>query len=371
MGKIAETMKGWVKPQGGATISDALNYIETGDPAALDRVHAFRVWEYWKEHLTSVMAVSEAMGEEDRRALSVLAAAEEFGQVGRWLSRAMAGAKGDEDLHAIVREELEAAGWSKAKVRQLTMVWVRDFARGGRPNSAGRYLLSLSDRDLNAAAKKALDWGKHWDSSLKLRLAEFLLDAAPERLGPLLDVILDPKGITPQVCELIVRTGAGRYDSAVIDVWRKAKDPAKRREIGRSPGEASPRGRAGPPGAAARSGCHHVGGLRPHPGQGGGSVRDDHRRRLAQGQEPGGSPRDRRGPDAANPERYGRDEMLEVARPVLADPKLTHLYGDAGVWMVRNHGAFVLDEVVAFLNRTAPSRVNMVRVICVGSRPRR
>ena len=287
MGKIAETLRGWVKPRGGATISDALNYIETGDPAALDRVRSFRVWEYWKDHLTSVIAVSGAMGEEDRRALSVLAAAERFDQIGLWLRRALARARGDENLHEIFREALATAKLPAARVSTITLTYVEDLARGGRPNSAGRYLLSLPDADLKAAVKQAGDM-QAASPGLLARLAEFVLDNAPERLEPLLDVM----PISPDVCEVILRKGTDRYEPAAVAAWRKLK-------------------------------------------------RED---RFALGQILA----------RHDPERYGR-EMRDFARAVLADEKAVQLHGNAGIWMVQNDGALVLDELVAYVDRTAKS----------------
>ena len=108
---------------------------------------------------------------------------------------------------------------SAARVSAITLMYVENLARGGRPNSAGRYLLSLPDADLKAAVKQAADM---WAASpgLLARLAEFVLDTAPERLEPLLDVI----PISPDVCEVILRKGTDRYEPAAVAAWRKLKN---------------------------------------------------------------------------------------------------------------------------------------------------
>ena len=119
------------------------------------------------------------------------------------------------------------------------------------------------------------------------------LEIAPDRLEPLLDGLLDPKSITPSLCELIMGKGADRYGPAVADAWRKVKNPSDRFEIGAI--------------------------LMRH-----------------------------------DPERYGR-EMLEVARAVFADENEQSHHAGAGIWMLQTYGAEALGEIVAYLERTAES----------------
>ena len=123
------------------------------------------------------MADPAAMGEEDRRALHALAAAEAFDQIGSWLSKALGRAKGDESLHDLVREELATVKVPAVRVSAMTVAYVRDLTRGAVPNSAGRHLLALSDADLAAAVKRAGTVGQGLMRMTSYpHLAEFLLD---------------------------------------------------------------------------------------------------------------------------------------------------------------------------------------------------
>ena len=45
--------------------------------------------------------------------------------------------------------------------------------------------------------------------------------------------------------------------------------------------------------------------------------------------------------------------MLEVARAILTDDKAFLIHDDAGIWMVQNYGLEVLDDIIAYLHRTA------------------
>jgi hypothetical protein len=294
MGKITKAMAGSLMNYRGSEGQDALKYIETGDPAALGRIRSGGPsWGPWARYLTGFMADPASMGEEDRRALHAMAALETFAQIGDWLSKALGRAKGDEDLHAIVREELAKVKVPASAVSVMTTAFVENLAVGGRPTSAGRYLLALSDRDLKAAVKEA-ESGRSYGQWCYPRLAGFLLETAPERLGPLLGVMLGPKVITPEICEIVLRKGADRYAPAVVVAWRATKPLHERFAIGL---------------AVAR----------------------------------------------LDRERYG-PEMREIARAVLADGKVVHLHDDAAIWMLQNDGAEALDEIVAFLDRTGPGR---------------
>ena len=230
MGKIARTMPDWLKYDRGSTGQDALKYIETGDPAALGRVKpSGQMWSVWTYHLPTVMAEPAAMGEEDRRALHVLATADAFDQIGSWLSKALGRAKGDERLHDLVREELATVNVPAVRVSAMTVAFVPNLTRGAVPNSAGRHLLALSDADLAAAVKRGGNLGHGMMRMTSYpHLAEFLLDFAPERLGPLIPAM----EMTPGLAAAILQKGADRYEMVVVAAWRKMKGPSERIAVG-------------------------------------------------------------------------------------------------------------------------------------------
>ena len=213
MSKIAKAMADWLTYPAG---QDALTYIETGDPAALRRIrrHSGGLFVPWVYHLTSAMADPDAMGDHDRRALRALVAMEAFDQIGSWLSEALGRAKGEESLHDLVRDELAEARVPAVMISAMTVAYVPNLVRAGRPSSAGRHLLSLSDADFAAAVKAAasLNQGIAQRDSFP-RLADFLLGFAPERLGPLIPAM----EMTPGLAEVILRKGADRVKPAAVD----------------------------------------------------------------------------------------------------------------------------------------------------------
>jgi hypothetical protein len=288
--KFTKTIPAWVKSPQGAW-RDALIYIETGDRAVLKRIRPDPDPNvFWTHDIAAAMADPGSMGDEDRRALHAMAEFEAYDQIGKWLSNALGRAKGDEGLHDIVRQELATVQAPGVRISAMTVAHIPNLARGGRPNSAGRHLLSLSDTDLLVAVKRVgrLCCESDRDTSFP-NLAQFLLDFAPERLGPLIPAM----EMTPRLCEVILRKGADRYERAVAAAWRALKGPAQRFEIGRI--------------------------LTRHA-----------------------------------PVWYAR-ETLGVARVLLADEIWPTAGGDSGIWMVQTFGAEVLDEIIAYLGRTAKS----------------
>ena len=112
--------------------------------------------------------------------------------------------------------------------------------------------------------------------------------------------------MSPGLAAAILHKGADRYETVVVAAWRKVKGPSDRFTIGEV--------------------------LAKH-----------------------------------DLEQYGR-EMLEIARAILVDEEVMHLHDDAAIWMVEKYGALMLDEVVAYLDRTAGSEVwaeqaNLIRVL--------
>ena len=134
MGKISRAMPEWLKYDRGSTGQDALKYIETGDPTALGRVKpSGQFGSPWTYYLPTVMAEPAAMGEEDRRALHVLAALGAFDHIGSWLSKALGRATGDENLHDLVREELATVNVPAVRVSAMTLLDVGNLTQGQAP----------------------------------------------------------------------------------------------------------------------------------------------------------------------------------------------------------------------------------------------
>ena len=95
------------------------------------------------------------------------------------------------------------------EIAVLTAAYFRTFQRAGRLNSAGRYVLGLTDLQLRDAVKNRtlVDktyFGEGWPY---MGLVEFLFAAAPERLDAIASLLLDPKSLNSYICELMLKKG--------------------------------------------------------------------------------------------------------------------------------------------------------------------
>ena len=208
MGKILKAMTGSLKA--GSAGRDALDYIATGDPAAAAAASTRPPRLGGSTGRTRSRARWPTPARWARRIAAPLrgfAANGSFDQIGSWLSKALGRAKGDEDLHDLVREELATVHVPTATVSAMTVIFVEHLIQGRRPTSAGRHLLALSDTDLMAAVTTAQGLRTSFSYPYYPRLAGFLLETAPERLEPLLDLILHPKPFVPGVYEVILQGG--------------------------------------------------------------------------------------------------------------------------------------------------------------------
>ena len=153
------------------------------------------------------------MDEEDRRAIHILAANEGYLELGTWLSQDLVREKPDEDLHGMLRHEMMVAGASKTMISWMTLTHLRDYSSRGSPNSAGRYVLGLSDQELVDGVNFPGLTLPHYlrGSPAFPGLIEFLFEAAPERLDVIAPVVLEPRRLHRQICELMLERGGGRF----------------------------------------------------------------------------------------------------------------------------------------------------------------
>jgi hypothetical protein len=182
--------KGWSK---------VLSYLKSGSPAALAQLAAMKDRdEYSLRVLGGKLPAPDVLDDEGRRVLHVLAATRTLSPVGDWLDQALAEEDPEQDIFGMVAAELAPHGVGTKKL----LAWVSAVARDGRPTSAGRALLALSDDDLAWCVA-------HPEASNLEAQLEFLLDAAPERMPPLIDRALDGKN--PWDWEVPMRKDPARY----------------------------------------------------------------------------------------------------------------------------------------------------------------
>ncbi|WP_148590945.1 DUF4132 domain-containing protein [Aquisphaera giovannonii] len=180
MGRILEWASSY--DQGGKGWSRVVTYIKGGSPAALAQLAAMKDPDTLAiDELAKVLEASGTLDEEHRRALHAMVAAKAFSSLASWLDRALAEEGPDEDRFGTAAAEVAGQGVAPRTLLHL----LANVARDDRPTSAGRALLALSDEDL------AWVLARDEYSNLKTWL-EFLLDAAPDRMPPILDRALDP-----------------------------------------------------------------------------------------------------------------------------------------------------------------------------------
>lgn len=197
----------------------AYQYVKSGDRAVLRQIKPPKtgVVPWWL--LPDAIAPPNVLSETDRRALHILAALGLFDQIGMWLSKYMAGERPEEDYLNIVAADLMTAGFGNMPMRILAP-WIMKLANQGRPTSAGRYVISSSDKELRALAREA---GARTYGCCAL--IDFMLDFAPSRFSVILDELLRPEQMIQfqGICRRLLERGNGAYDRSVFAAFKVAR----------------------------------------------------------------------------------------------------------------------------------------------------
>ena len=165
--------KGWTK---------VVSYLKKGEPAGARGTRGMKDPDTRAlDHMAEILPDFDALDDEGRRVLHAMAAIKAFDAIGTWLDKALAAEGPDQDIFGAVAAEVRGQGAGTRELLAPTSAVVRD----GRPTSAGRALMTLSDDDLVWCLSRSDD------SNLKAKL-EFLLDASPDRMPPIIDRDLDP-----------------------------------------------------------------------------------------------------------------------------------------------------------------------------------
>lgn len=211
----------WGKP-----LVDALLYVESGDPAALDSIKQTKGYEHWAGLLRKAMDPPSRCEKEDRRALQVLARSGTFAEIAEWVCQELPREQPDQDLHGLMRDALKNAGVTEQEIALLTVARFRGFQNGAQPTSAGRYVLALGDQVLKAAASHAPEQMLqiHYNQRPFLGLIEFLFSAAPERLDLIVPALLEPERLRSGTAALLLQKGGHRFEEQIAQAWRNVKD---------------------------------------------------------------------------------------------------------------------------------------------------
>jgi hypothetical protein len=227
MGKIQKRLNPWVlQMPSSTTLHTALRYIETVDVAALDSIKPSRNWQHWRSELCKTMDPPSKCDGEDRRALHALARSGGYPEIAESISQGLARESPEQDFHKMLRDSLGSAGMTDQQIAALTTAYLRDFQRGGRLNSAGRYVLGLTDAQLRDAIKDRTPADTSYFAGMAafMGVIAFLFAAAPERLDAIAPVLLDSKFLNRFISELMLKKGGERFESQIAVSWRIARD---------------------------------------------------------------------------------------------------------------------------------------------------
>jgi hypothetical protein len=204
---------------GKAPVQAIAAYLKTGDEAALAQVKAAGTNWHGGHVLSQALAHPSELTEEDRRAIQILYVAKQWAYLGSWLNGALNKEGPDEDCHAVLRAQL-----SDVPARTVAEMTVESFtlAHDGRPTSAGRYLLGLSDKELTHLAKK---YAAH---QCVVRFVELLVDHGAQRLPALTGELLQPNPSNTyldDVATVLLRRDGTRYEEPVAAACRALPEP--------------------------------------------------------------------------------------------------------------------------------------------------
>src|SRR5215469_359085 len=205
-------------------------YVATGDPSLLKSLRAVQRYLYWTlDKVLDVFADPCLPTDEERRVLEVFAGLGWHHWVlPRWLNRALASkAPADEELHALWRGMYDP-DHLPADVAKATVDVCADLLdRDGRPSSAGRFVLSLPDADMEKVIRDTREWKA---------LASFLLTYAPDRafrfFDPLVRRGMYRVNVDAQICRLLLSRDSQRYEAPLAALFREEPALAARLCLG-------------------------------------------------------------------------------------------------------------------------------------------
>src|SRR5271166_4605605 len=184
MGKIRDRMNPWIlKTQGPNGLHLALRYVESADPRDFAAIQKSTVRGGWLSYLRLEMNLPPKLEDEDRRVLHVLGAKEDYPDLLFWLSKALAVETLAEDYLGTLRGELERVGLPDEEITPTLFAYVDDFQKKDQLNSAGRYVLTLSDQQLAQIVRTARisPHQSHIGNAAFLGLVKLLFAAASVR----------------------------------------------------------------------------------------------------------------------------------------------------------------------------------------------
>jgi hypothetical protein len=207
-------------------------YIRTGNEKVLAQLKPVQQkgWSWEGTVLAGALGKAGDWTDEDRRLVHVLHALGLVDSLGEWLNDVLRQEKADADAFAPLRGELEACKATTAEIA-AALGRVRAFERDGKPTSAGRFVLSLADADLQALVKQT------FYDYLNLELVDFLIEFALDRIPQLLPLLLKERGHSSNAsaaASLILQKAGKRFEPEIHAFFLSMKDTWHRFHLGQT-----------------------------------------------------------------------------------------------------------------------------------------
>jgi hypothetical protein len=211
-------------------------YVQSGDPkclAPLKQCKSDWSWQlYWMDDAWTHMAPPGQLSVEEQRALQVASELDALERpLEHWLKPVFEKRlTPDERYHEALVEAVGNEGEAKRRTTAATIYELGKLLehRDGTPNSAGRYLLSLTDKELAQGGDKAV---------MVMDALGFILRHAPKRVATVAPSFLHEgsKGICRSVSDrcarLLLESDAKLYEKIVATAAEKEKKPGPKARV--------------------------------------------------------------------------------------------------------------------------------------------
>ena len=221
---------------------DIEKYLETGDKKILKKINTNGPWQYYSgmythaAKLKNLLEISEKETDEiNSRFLDVLIKTNFDTDI---LRKYLGGEKNNENTFAVILESLKRCQYNMSDFVDR-LCWNEIFLNSEKkPNSATRYLLSLSDKELTEILAFVDDYALD-------DFTKFLFEFAPQRVEAQLPwlVLHKPSRMKPgknqeetfctNATRIIFEKSGDKYAEKILDVWNQIEDETERLESGR------------------------------------------------------------------------------------------------------------------------------------------
>lgn len=208
-------------------------YVATGEPSLLNSLQPIERHLSWTvDRVMDAIADPCAPTVEERRVLEVFTRLGWHWVVAHWLKRALASKPPvDEEFHAQWRAMYDPDNLPAEVAKATLDVCGDDLDREGRPSSAGRFVLSLSDAEIEKVIGSTLG---------REALASFLLTYAPDRAFRFFDAFVhhhrdvrNPMyNVDTRICQLLLSRDPQEYEAPVATLFREEPAIETRLRVG-------------------------------------------------------------------------------------------------------------------------------------------